>query len=634
MPVLAELPKIWTDNVRQAWELPRDMTVSEWADQFRVLPELTSAEPGQWSTDRTPYLRGIMNAFTDTSIDDITLMMSTQVGKTECMLNMAGYAVDQDPGPTMWVHTTKDLAREFCDERILPMILSSQVLKNHLTGNPDDITRQGIMFRRMKLHIGWAMSPSSLASKPVRYLFLDETDKYPRYAGREADPIKLATERTRTFWNRKIVKVSTPTNRDGYIFREFEKSDKRRFHVPCPHCGEYQVLIFKDRLRWPDDIRDPDLIEAERLAWYECVHCKGRIDDVHKQSMLMKGVWCPDECSVKPDGTIDGILPSTRHRGFWLNALYSPWLTFSDIAAEFLRSKGAVETLMNFVNSWLGEVFEEKTARTEPDKIRRLALTYESGTVPDGALVLTAGIDVQKDYMVYAIRAWGYNQESWQVRSGRVEEWEGIIDEVFRSSFARAGNAEQLQVRLVNIDTGHRTDEVYDLCRSFPGLARPVKGMSRPVGQPFRVGTIDKYPGSGIAIKGGLKLWHIDTHYFKDKINRLVHHADAGGGRIWHLHHRPSKDYCEQFCGEHKILIRDRKTGKVRELWQPVSSHAPAHFWDCEVYAAAAAEMLHVFTWRQPSSQVDPPREKRQESTRTRQGNWMQRTGSWMGHHD
>src|SRR3989338_4805870 len=181
--------------------------------------------------------------------EEITVMAASQVGKTEAMFNMLGFIIDQDPGPALVVLPRESDAKSVSCNRVLPMIQSSFALRQHLPKFSDDITRLEYHLDRMILYFAGSNSPADLASRPIRYLFLDEIDKYPRFSGREADPIKLATERQKTFWNKKTVKVSTPTTRDGYIYREFEKSDQSRFFAPCPHCGGYQILLF-GQIKW------------------------------------------------------------------------------------------------------------------------------------------------------------------------------------------------------------------------------------------------------------------------------------------------------------------------------------------------------------------------------------------------
>jgi len=619
---LRKKPRIWTDNVRRAWELPERLTVSQWADRSRVL-DSAHAEPGPWHTERTPYLLGIMDAFNDSYIEDITIMASTQCGKTESMLNMMGYAVDQDPAPMLLVMPREDDAKSISSRRIIPMLRMSSDLRKHFTLNSDDITKMEISLDRMTIFLAGANSPAGLAQRPIRYLFLDETDKYPPFAGRESDPIKLATERTRTFWNRKIVKCSTPTNEDGYIFREYERSDMRKYYVPCPFCGSTQVFSWP-QVKWPDDVRDPEEIKAKRLAWYECFHCKQKITDSMKHKMLMRGEWIAESGNAR--------FKRSSRVGFWINAIYSPWLTFSEIAAEWLGSYQKPELLMNFVNSWLAEPWRENIGKTKPDEILALARPYKAGEVPEDVIVLTGGVDVQEDHFYVIIRGWGYLQESWLVLAARLEAWEDVVSVMFQTYYPSVNpNLAPLPVRLICIDTGYRTSEVYEVCRQWRDIARPIKGRDQLGGVPFKAVSLDKLP-SGHLIPGGLQLCHLDTTYFKDKVMRLVKNTsfDTPGG--WHIYQNPSEDYIKQFCGEAKMIVRDKKTRRMREEWRPVTTHAASHYFDAEVYATAAAEMLRVFDLREEGQLIhqpaqNDPRQFKHENWISRQPNWMRGNG-------
>lgn len=594
------------------WVLPVKMTVSEWSDQFRRLDVKTSAEPGQWATARTPYLKGIMDAFTDPYVDEITVMAASQVGKTEAMYNMLGFIIDQDPGPTLMVSPRADDAKSVSYNRVRPMIECSPVLNRYIPINTDDITKLEYHFDRMILYFAGSNSPADLASRPIRYLFLDEVDKYPKFSGREADPIKLASERQKTFWNKKTVKVSTPTTREGYIFREYDKSDQRRFHLPCPHCGKKQVLLF-GQIKWPKEESSPERIKNNRLAWYECAHCKKRIDDIHKQKMMLAGEWISEKDE------------HNRNRGFWVSSLYSPWLTWSDIAAEFLKSKDYVELLMNFVNSWLAEVWEEKIEETTVDKVRNLARDYDPGVVPDEVLVLTAGVDVQKDHFYYVIRGWGYCEESWLIRADRVEYWDDIIDCLFKTEYRRANTADTLSVYMSCIDSGFRTDEVYRFCRSWPDKTKAIKGLEEITGGRFyRANKIDINSRTGAVIPGGLVLWNLNVTQYKDKINRLVTSQNPGK---WHIFKNPADDYLTQFTSEHKVLIRNRTTGKAKEVWQKKKEAAANHYLDAEVYALAAADIIRALNMRKE----DSPRVHQPVTDESGRGGWLRKMkGSWI----
>lgn len=578
-----------------------------------------SAEPGQWRTDRTPYLRGVMDAFTDPMIEEITVMFPVQVGKTESGLNVLGYIIDQDPAPSLWVTAREADAKSFSADRIHPMVNLSPSLAAHRTRNDDDFTKLEMKLTRMILYLAGANSPAALASKPIRYLILDETDKYPMFSGREADPIKLSMERTRTFWNRKIIKMSTPTTRDGYIFREYEMTDRCKYYVPCPHCGEYQIFVFP-QVKWPAAERDPRRIKELHSAWYECIACKGKITDILKNKMMMKGKWVPDGCEIDKSGEITGNIPVTVKKGFWLNALYSPWITFSEVVAEFLTSKGEPALLMNFVNSWLAEVWEEKTEDTTTKKVESLITDYPEGLIPAKTLVLTAGVDVQKDYFMVSIHGFGYFEETWLVRACRLESWADLEAVLFKTVYKRE-DGQLFDVRLALIDSGYRTDEVYDFCRKWRDRARAIKGQDRLYGVPYRVSRIERHPRTGAAIPEGISLWHIDTSYYKDKISRMIS-SNPGDPAKWHIFRNVSEDYVNQFCGEHKIIIRDRKKGRAIEVWRPKNKATKNHYWDCSVYNVAAADMLRISSLR-PEDQKETFKPQDKDDEDGRRSSWL-----------
>jgi phage terminase large subunit GpA-like protein len=586
---------------------------------------MTSAEPGRWRTVRTPYLKGIMDAFNDPSVEEITVMASTQIGKTEGMYNMLAYAIDQDPGPALLVMPREADARSVSYNRIKPMLESSDALRKHLPFLADDITKLEYHLDHMIVYFAGSNSPADLAQRPIRYLFLDEVDKFPKFSGREADPIKLATERTRTFWNRRIVKVSTPTTRQGYIFREYEKSDQRKFYVACPLCGGYQVLMF-GQIKWPKEERSAERIKNEHMAWYECCHCDKRIEDYQKNKMLLNGKWVPYGAEINEDGNITDDYIGSKHRGFWINSLYSPWLTWSDIAAEFLRSKDYIELLMNFVNSWLAEVWEEKIEETTVDKIKALSCDYAQGVVPDDVIVLTAGVDVQKDHFYYVIRGWGYYEESWLIRADRVEYWEDIVDALFKTEYKRLSGSETLPVYMSCIDSGYRTDEVYRFCRQWSDRTKAVKGQEEITGGRFyRASKIDINSRTGSIIRSGLVLWNVNVTQYKDKINRLVASHDP---RKWHIFKDPREEYLNQFSSEHKILIRNRNTGKAKEVWQKKKEAVANHYLDAEVYAVAAADIIRALNIRKDETTKVHQEIMQQEHSR---GNWLKkREGSWL----
>lgn len=607
---------------RAALAPPDRVTVSEWADRHRELSAINCAEPGRWRTDRTPYLRAVMDGFSDPEVDTLVLMTSTQVGKSETLLNALGYAIDQDPAPTLLVMPRDEDVVSFASRRVRPMIEEAPALRRHLTGAPRDWKRKELALDRMVLYLAGANSPADLAGRPIRYLLCDEVDKFPAFSGREADPVSLARERTRTFFDRTTVISSTPTLRDGTVFREWEQTDRCRYWVPCPFCQAFQVLDF-GRIFGPggDSFSgiDPNRMTVEQLAVYVCPHCERHIPDGAKARMMLGGRWVPEAATLEADGTVTGAVSSKR-RGFHLSALYSPWLTWSDVAAEFLRSKDDVARLMNFTNSWQGWIWEERAEVTDVDTLLRLVQPYQHGTVPDAARILTAGVDVQRGLLYYAIRAWGMGEQSWLVQAGRVETWEILANILFRRRYPRAsGNRDPLPVSLACVDSGYRTDEVYRFCREWGERARAVKGSEALAGVPIRMTRVER-DGVGRAVTGGLQLWHVDTTHYKDKLSRLIHSLPGDAGN-WALHADPAIEYLRQITAEHKVI--SRKGMKVREAWVTKTSGLANHWLDCEVYATAAADMKAVYAMPPESDPAGAPVERQANTWQDDGGDWI-----------
>lgn len=553
---------------------PEKITVTQWADKYRILGDKTSAEPGRWRTERTPYLKGIMDAFTDYQVEQIIFIKPTQVGGTECMINMIGYVIDQDPGPGLVVDPTTELAEYTSDVRIKDMIFLCPSLAEKFDKKSKILELQ---FQNNYISLTGANSASALASKPIRYLFLDEVDKYPPSIKRESNPRALAIERTKTFaHNKKIFQTSTPTTKTGAIWEEYESCDSQYYcALPCPYCGEYQRLEFK-QLIFDKEATDKDAIA--KSTYYKCKRCERHLTDKDKFSMLQKCEWRTD--NYKGRGKI----------GFHLNSMYSPWVRFSDVSVEFANSKKYIDKLQNFYNSWMGEPFEIIKQKTDPEKmLRENQSKYTEGTVPDECFILTAGIDVQEESFYFTIRGWGNNMASYNITHGNVETW-NEIDEIMNAPYLKQ-NGEQYFVELGCVDSGDQTEMVYNLCALSSEWAIPIKGSSTKIFQKFRVSEVKK---EGIA--EGMMLITVDGGFYKDFIfSRIFTQEDTESlfdkGR-WYIYDGCDLEYCEQVCSEQKTI--ERRGGVSIPVWKPKGSHVDNHYLDCEVYAALAADILNI----------------------------------------
>jgi len=548
--------------------------------------------PGPWKTSFIPYGKEPMDAFNDPEIEHIILVFGSQASKTELLINMAGYAVDQDPGPMLIVYPEDGTAEFASESRIQPMIMSIPALKNKY--NERGSEKLELKFDDVFIALNGANSPSKLASKPIRYLIRDEIDKYKQWTGKEANPLNLSEERTKTFpHNRKIVDASTPTLKTGNIWSAYEGADlKKKYQVPCPHCGTMQTLVFK-QIKWPKDIdNNPKL--ARDLAWYECVHCKGIIEDRHKQQMLAFGKWVAEN---KPVGRVRSV-------AYHVNSIYSPFVTFGEMAYKFLLAKDYPDQLMNFINSWLAEPWEDKATSMKSDVVLQHQGDYDEGLIPEDALLLTAGVDVQLDHFWGTVRAWGERMTSWLIRYQRLETWADVEKFIFDPYPTEWG--EVTQVQKACIDSGFNTDEVYLFCAQHPGICVPTKGSSAPLRARYSATRIDKGKGAGLV------LYVLDTNQFKNQISGSLA-KPAGTPGTFNVYKGCPREYADQICSEQKVSERNKRTGATIETWKPISSHAQNHLLDCEVGAAAAADLLGVRFVAKPQEPVVPDPEPQKE---------------------
>ncbi len=558
-----------------------------------------------------------MDSFTAPNVETITLCTATQVGKSEALNNCLGYCIAQDPGSSLVVYPTLDLGEYTSKNRIQPMIESSQALRERWDRQKSEILE--LQFAGAYVCLSGANSPASLASRPIRYLFLDEVDKFPAFTGEEADPISLARERTKTFRARKILQASTPTTERGRIWREYESADVRRsFFVPCPHCGKMQKLILA-QIKWPEEVRtakreakgDPlklhDAAEkALSSSWYECQYCGGLIDDSDKLDMLRKGEWRDDRATATPP----------RHVAFHLSSIYSPFVSFGQVAAEFLQSEEFPDRLRNFINSWLGEPWRDTRVEVKGQELLAQEGNYHLGEVPAEAHFLTAAVDVQLDHFWWKVVAWGVGASSWIVDFGRAESWADLEKIIVDRQYPVKGGGLK-QVRLCGVDSGYRADEVYQWCTAHSDVAKPVKGASQSLGGRFySVSSLDK---EGWA---GLKLLITDTDYWKDYIFGRLRRTPGSPGAM-HVPKNCPEYWAAHMTSEQKTVERNRKTGKEKEVWIKISQHAPNHLLDCLTYNALMAELCGVryLSDVQEHREVEPERPT---------GSWLGNRKSWL----
>lgn len=561
-----------------------DYTVSEWADEYRMLSQKASAEPGRWRTERTPYLKAIMDELSPSSpMEQVVFMAGAQVGKSETGNNWLGFVIHHAPGPMMLVQPTTDTAKRFSKQRLAPMMEESPALKERIadarsrdSGNTQLVKE----FQGGVLVVTGANSAVGLRSMPVRYLFLDEIDAFPVDVDGEGDPVILAIRRTTTFSRRKIFMCSTPTIKEmSRIEREFNNSDQRRFFVPCPHCDHMQWLRWA-QIKWSDD--DPS------TATYACEECGALIEERYKTQMLAAGEW---------RSTAEG---NGRVAGFHLSSLYSPlgWKSWSSIVEEFLAAKNDAPLLKGWVNTVLGETWEDEySAKVGADSLQSRAEFYDPKVLPARVLAVTAGVDVQDNRLAVSLYGWGRDEESWTIAHqeiygdpARPEVW-AQLDNMLGTPIEHE-LAEPLTVMAACIDSGgHHTHEVYAYARDRRAkhyLA--IKGQSQrgkpAISKPTKVDINWK----GKTLKSSAEVWPVGADTIKSVIYARLKHNEPGPGYI-HFHAELPTEFYEQLTAE-KQVTKYIKGFPVRE-WVKKSG-ARNEALDTAVYAYAALQSLYM----------------------------------------
>lgn len=551
------------------------ITVSEWADENRVLSPIAASEPGLWRTMRTPYLKYIMDCLSSYSpYKRIVVMKGAQLGFTEAGNNWLGYIIDNSPAPTLMVQPTDDMVKRNSKMRIDTMIkdspsLTKKVAKQKSRSGENTISQKN--FPGGILLMAGANSPAGLRSVPIKNLFLDEVDAYPYDLGDEGSPIELAIARTRTFNNKKIFIISTPTVKGcSAIEREFDLTDQNYFEVPCPHCGTYQVLKFEN-LKW-----EKGKYEDVQMV---CPECGALIEERFKTKMMSEGKWVPSVLENSNKETI----------GFHISSLYSPygWYSWKDIAQAYDKALEDPAKMKVFVNTVIGKTNEESGESPAWQNVYNRRENYAQNTLNNSICLLTCGVDIQKDRIELEIVGWCLDKQSYSIdyrvllgNTTLPDVWDQlakVIDETWR----RPDDAE-ISISKIAIDSGYNTTEVHDFCRKHPVICIPIKGqdhMGISVSPPRQI----DYSKNGKKI-GKLKQWNIGVSKLKSELYSWLTIEPKEGEEIPCYCHFPQYDerYFEGLTAEDWLESR-KKWIKKYERNEPL---------DCRIYARAASIIM------------------------------------------
>ena len=572
-----------TLNAYSVLRPPPDLTVSQWADAYRRLSAEASAEPGRWDTSRAEYQRGILDALSDPDVETIVIMSSAQVGKTEIILNIVGYFVDQDPSPILLLQPTLEMAEAFSKDRLATMVRDTPALKGKISDNRSRDSGNTILHKKFSgghITMAGANSPSSLASRPIRVVLCDEVDRYPVSAGTEGDPVNLARKRTTTFFNRKIVLTSTPTIKgESRIELAYEQTDQRKYLAVCPHCHDAAELTW-DRVSWDSDPSTAALM---------CKECGAKWSEADRQKAIADGYW---QASAEFTGSA----------GFHLSELYSPWSTPALMAKAFIEAKTAgTELLKTWTNTSLGQTWEEKGEQPDDTLLMQLREHFPDH-IPKDVCVLTIGADVQSDRIEYELVGWSADEQSWSIdyeimpgdptQDHVWDEFKQRIKERHRHE-----NGGQLSVGHVCVDAGYLTKHVQDFCGKLGLHVTPVIGRSG-AGKPVvptirqRIAKLRKRRRRG-AVSEIIGVDEAKAHIYR----RLL--IPSGSPKSCHFPDDRDAEYFAQLTAE-KLMTKYHR-GKLTREW--IKTRERNEALDCRVYAYAAL-MLYGIDKIKPQERV------------------------------
>jgi phage terminase large subunit GpA-like protein len=572
---------------------PAKVTVAAWAERERILSSETSAEVGRYRITRAPYQRGMQNAVHIPGVQEITYFTSAQIGKSICLENIFGYFAAEDPCPIIFMWPSDKVAKEWSIDSLAPILRDTPALAEIFeVGSRKGTT--GKTFK--KFPGGWlailgANAAAGLRRRRARVIFCEEIDAYGASAGSEGNPILLVWKRATTFWNRLLIKASTCTEKGASaIEASYEDSNKQKYWVPCPHCTEFagqadgfQVLSWK-RLVFP---KDKDLDDDNVV--YPCQHCAVELKESDKQWMLANGEWRAQH----PE--------RTKHQGFWINEMYSPFVKWSEMVTQFQRAiahREDPELLKTFINLSLAETWEADGIKLEPTELLERCEEYPPPALPDGITVLTCGVDVQADRIELEVVGWGKGEESWSVDrqffqgdtskiDGRVagdgmkfdSPWEQL-EKFIRDTRYLHARAVRLPIAATFIDSGHHAQVVYDFTKRMQqaGLgcfaAKGFAGFGRPpLSKPTRQS------------RNKVKLYPLGVDVLKETIYARLKIKEPGAGYLHFSKFKNDADFFAQLTSEK--LERVYRHGYPMKQWVlPAGKRNEAL--DCRVYATAA----------------------------------------------
>jgi phage terminase large subunit GpA-like protein len=550
----------------------RKISVLEWSEEAVELSERITEQPGPYSTRFYPYVREILECIKDPTVQRVSLCWGSQTSKTTTFYIMLGYTIDQRPRPILWVFPNAHLCKTFSADRWLPFCRESKALLKHLPRysdggiDLDHFTLLKQQFARCTMNLVGAGSQANIRSFPVSILVLDEIDVIPEATRREClDRIKGRTDY-------KVLQSSTPISELGGIWQEFQDGDRRRFYVPCPNCESRMIFRWADEagefnLRWPEEAKQDgkwNLPEVLDGAFYRCESCGESIFDEQKPAMLKQGEWVASSSAAERGS-----------RSYHLNSFYSPTITFGRMAVEYLKAKQTVDGLRVFTNGWLAEPWRREDTFVDPTQFRALERDYERGEIKGKYRILS--VDVQRNSFYWIVRGFDLDGTSYLIDNGMVPSLDDF-----------ALIVENYQVGYAVIDTGYRTQEIYQFISSGHGTWFGAKGWDK-MPTSYRLVKIDPYsPIKGQRSKSPrINLLHVNKGIWQEELQK----KRGGIGLNWFVYNNVDSEYVRQMLAT-SLVERTNRRGVVVREWRVEGRDD--HYWDCENYALALSSAFGI----------------------------------------
>lgn len=585
------------ERLRNAWKrawMPR--TVPDpvaWVEGGGVvMPSSVAARGngGRLSFRARPYWRLVLEWFVREGVETIVVVVASQCGKTTMDIAIALFGGEWLAGPGLFLMPSEEHAEDLVRDRLRPIFQASPFGRGL---KAQALRLGGVSFPGGgSLNVIGVGSPNALKGRPARWVLFDEYDEAVRYSKAAGSPLERARTRTRTYGSLgRVVATSTPTTETEGIWPEYERSRQYEWHVPCPHCGTFQALEMS-RIWWPrnaagDASESPARIAADDLARYECASCGKRWTDAEKRQAVSAG---RGHC-LNPEAPMKQV-------GLHISVLYSPDVTLSQIAAQFLISLSDGEAMKQFRNEWLAEPRREVVKTSSTDQAHLATLGFdgydmpaqdwwkgdETPRTPDFVRSVTWGFDVQGSEVWGLCRGWGDHGENIVLWCGKFTGSEDVEDaaSAFRREWIVQGG-EVVRPKRGMMDSGYRTHEVYRVCARTPGLM-PSKGRQDGT-LPMSISQVDRQDANRRTV-GRIELAILWTTYWQDQVEASLSAGPGRGRGVCHLPSNPPAYLYRHLMAERKVAVKNRN-GTLAYVWK-AHSH-DNHLRDCIVYSTAAA---------------------------------------------